>query len=604
MNCARVMMLASMAVTGAAQAHAPALPDFGPNVTVITPSMPVAQINAKLQALAPLSTGFDEVRHAVLFMPGTYGSAAGAADPATARDFIDAPVGFMETVQGLGATPGQVVINGNLRVGAVGKVALDTFWRSLENLSINPIETDEAPHTLRWNTSQACPLRRVDIHGNLDLAGGVGGGNLMANSRVSGVVTAGYDWVTDATQVPGQFYYDFHDSEIGGFQGHWINYVFSGVVGAPPAQFNPGDVTIAADTPIVRDAPFLYMDHGVFKVQVPQARTHVVGIHWDSGKSLGLDRFYIAKPADSAARLNAQLRRGKNLILTPGVYQVTEPLHVVRADTIILGMGLATVTPLTGTAAIRVDDVPGVSISGLTVDANLTPSAVLVQVGTPGQHPGRKTGRVADPTLLSDVFVRVGGSYVGHASTSFEINQSGVLIDHTWLWRADHGNKGTIGWTVNTGDHGLVVNGDDVTALGLFVEHYQKAQVQWNGNGGRTLFLQSEAPYDAPDQAAYMNGAENGYPFYEVGSKVTSHEAAGLTVATLFIRSATPVLIHSAYKAPEVPGVHLRNLFAGVILGKGGVEHVINEQGGSALPGGPAPFANRLGATTQLSAFP
>ncbi len=596
----RALILASIAAA-AAQAHGAPVPDFGPNVTIIDPSMPVRKINATLQALATRSNGFDEVRNAVYFMPGTYGSAAGQDNPAAATGFIDAPVGFMETVQGLGAVPDDVTINGNLRVGAVGRVALDTFWRSLENVRINPIEADEKPHTLRWNTSQACPLRRVDITGNLDLTGGVGGGNLMADSRVSGVVSAGFDWVTDPVQVPGQFYYDFHDSQIGAFQGHWINYVFAGVEGAPQPQFAPGDVTALPATPVVRDAPFLYVEHGAFRVFVPGVGRDVRGIHWRGGRSLALRRFFIAKPEDSAAILNAQLRRGKNVILTPGVYKVTEPIHVVRPDTIILGMGLATVTPITGSAAIQVDDVPGVSISAITVDANITNSGVLVRVGSPGHHHGH---RYANPTTLSDVFVRVGGSYVGHATTSFEINQDDVLIDHTWLWRADHGNKGTIGWTANTGDHGLVVNGDRVTVLGLFVEHYQKAQVLWNGNAGRAIFLQSEAPYDAPGQAAYMNGGEDGYPFYQVGGNVTSHEAAGMTVATLFIRSPTPVFIRSAYKAPEVPGVHFQDIFAGVILGKGGVQHVINDTGGSALAGGPPPFANRLGATTQLKSYP
>ena len=191
-------------------------------------------------------------------------------------------------------------------------------------------------------------------------------------------------------------------------------------------------------------------------------------------------------------------------------------------------MGLATVTPVNGTAAIQVDDVPGVSISAITVDANTVNSAVLVQVGTAHHHVGRDDSRFGVHFNYSERRVRSRrGSYAGHATTSFEINQDNVLIDHTWLWRADHGNRGTTGWTVNTGDHGLVVNGDHVTALGLFVEHYQQAQMVWNGDAGQTIFLQSEAPYDPPSQAAYMNGAENGYPFYQVADNVRSMTPRG-----------------------------------------------------------------------------
>jgi hypothetical protein len=601
------LLLASLALAGTATAHNVSIPDFGPNVTLIDPTMTVDQINTTLQSLSTKSTGFDAIRNAVYFMPGTYGSDAGADTPATATGFINATVGFMETVQGLGASPDDVTINGNLRVGRAGGSALGTFWRSLGNLRINPIEADETAHTLRWNTSQASPLRRVDIVGNLDLSGATAGANTIANSRVSGVVTAGFDWVTDSPLVPGQFYYYFHDSQIGSWQGHWINYVFSGVVGAPATQFNPGDVTTLATTPVTREAPFLYVDKEAFKVFVPNAQTNVRGFHWDtqgcSGSSLPLSQFYIAKPTDSTDTLNDALAHGKNLILTPGVYKVTEAIHVTRPNTIIMGMGLATVTPINGTAAIEVDDVPGVSISALTVDANTTNSDVLVQVGTRDRHnQGRHKGN--SPTLLSDVFVRVGGSYAGNATTSFEINQDDVLIDHTWLWRADHGNKGTTGWTVNTGDHGLVVNGDHVTALGLFVEHYQKTQIQWNGNGGQTIFLQSEAPYDVPNQAAYMNGSEEGYPFYAVGPNVTSHFATGMTCMTLFIQSPVALYIQNAYKAPITRGVHFQDIFAGVILGKGGILNVINDTGGSALAGGPPSFASGVEATTQVTAYP
>jgi hypothetical protein len=622
----QALMISALALAPLVVAQGRSTPDFGPNVTVLDPSMSVQDINARLRSLATRSTGFDEVRNAVLFMPGSYGSAAGQDTPTTATGIIDAPVGFMETVQGLGADPGGVTINGNLRAGAAGRVALDTFWRSLSNVRINPIEADEAPHTLRWNTSQACPLRRVDITGNLDLAGGVAGGNLIANSRIAGVVTAGSNWVSDSNPLPGQYYYDFHDSRIGGWQGHWVNYVFSGVLGAPQTRFNPGDVTTLPTTPVSREPPFLYVDHGRFKVFVPDARTEVSGFHWGTsthgqggatdrsstaardGVSLSMDRFLIARPTDSTATLNRALQAGRNLLLTPGVYKLTRALHVVRPDTIIMGMGLATVTPINGTAAIQVDDVAGVLISALTLDANTIRSDVLLQVGKPHSHPRHPSlndPRGRNPTTLSDVFVRVGGSYAGRTTTSFEINQNHVLIDHTWLWRADHGTKGTVGWYVNPGEHGLVVNGDHVTALGLFVEHYRQTQIQWNGNAGRTIFLQSEAPYDPPDQAAYMNGTENGYPFYQVGPNVTLHEATGLTAVTLFIRSSKPITIHSAYRAPELPEVRFRDIFAGVLLAQGGIEHVINESAASALTATAAPsFVRRVAVATQLTSYP
>ena len=81
-----------------------------------------------------------------------------------------------------------------------------------------------------------------------------------------------------------------------------------------------------------------------------------------------------------------------------------------------------------------------------------------------------------------------------------------TIIDHTWIWRADHGTG--VGWDSNLSDNGLVVNGDHVTTYGLFVEHHQQFQVLWNGNYGRTYFYQSEIPYDPPDQASYTSAKD------------------------------------------------------------------------------------------------
>ena len=114
-------------------------------------------------------------------------------------------------------------------------------------------------------------------------------------------------------------------------------------------------------------------------------------------------------------------------------------------------------------------------------------------------------------SLLSDVFLRVGGDLAGQTETALTVNSDNVLLDDIWAWRADHGLPGTVGWTVNTADQGVIVNGDNVTATGLFVEHFQKYDVTWNGNGGEVVFFQNEMPYDAPNQAAWQHDGVNGY---------------------------------------------------------------------------------------------
>jgi len=202
-----------------------------------------------------------------------------------------------------------------------------------------------------------------------------------------------------------------------------------------------------------------------------------------------------------------------------------------------------------------------------------------VQVGPSGSS----TRHASNPTLLSDLFVRVGGAGVGKATRSVEINSHDVIGDHLWLWRADHGAG--VGWTSNTAANGLVVNGNDVTMYGLFVEHYQQYQVLWNGNGGRTYMFQNEMPYDVPNQAEWMSGTTRGFAAYRVDAAVTSHEAWGLGSYCFLNRNPTVVADH-AFEVPVVPGVRFRDMVT-VSLGggKGTIAHVINQTGAAAMAG-------------------
>jgi hypothetical protein len=252
-----------------------------------------------------------------------------------------------------------------------------------------------------------------------------------------------------------------------------------------------------------------------------------------------------------------------------------------------------------------------VTISSITVDNGTTPSELLIQVGTRDGKPchrhrrghrGHCAGSSHNPTTLNDVFVRIGGTWAGYARTALEVNQDEVLIDHTWLWRADHGAPGTTGWTINPSETGLVVNGNDVTALGLFVEHHEKTQVLWNGEGGRTIFFQCEPPYDPPTQALWMNGAENGYPCYQVADDVRTHKATGLISWVLFF--AGPMRVHSAYKAPVTRGVRFQSAAAGKIALGGGFDNTFNDDGLYADDRGPASPAFGLSALRQVPYYP
>jgi hypothetical protein len=367
------------------------------------------------------------------------------------------------------------------------------------------------------------------------------------------------------------------------------NQVFAGVVGAPPPVFagNGAQYTVLPTDPESREAPFVYDSGNGFAVYVPAVLRDSVGPTWltgqTPGRSVPLDSFYVAHPGDSEQQIDNALSRGMNLLFTPGVYDVSRTIRIKRADTIVLGLGMATLTAQNGAIAMSVDDVPGVEISGLIFDAGPVESPVLLQVGTANVH-GQGHGGFSDagdPTLLADVFFRIGGPHIGKATTALEVNSSDTILDDIWAWRADHGSG--VGWTSNTADHGVVVNGDRVLATGLFVEHFQKDEVVWNGDGGKTIFFQNEMPYDPPTQDAWEHDGILGYAAYKVGDSVTTHEAWGMGSYCFFNVNPSIHATH-AFEVPTTAGVQLHDIFDLSISNTGTIDHIVNDVGPPTPP--------------------
>ena len=576
-------------------------PDFGPNVKIFEAGTSVDQINQYLQSISS-QTITSSNRYAVFFKPGTYGSAAGAATPATATGIVNSQVGYYTTIAGLGTTPDSVLINGALHSEPQPSPngppdSLVNFWRSLTNLSINPIQRPigadaslaqpqgiESAHTMRWAVSQASPLRRVHITGNLDLNGEYGAngfGSVISDSRIDGTVSSGF-----AATGMGQAQYFTHDSAIGGWNGDGVNLTFAGVIGAPPTNFGTGGTTALQATPVSRPAPFLFFANGAYSVFAPSARQNSSGVNWamgtSTGRTLPISSFYIAKPTDTATTINQALASGLNLILTPGVYTLTAPVHVTHADTVVMGLGYATLAPASGVMGLQIDDVQGVVVSGVVVD---TPAAenVLIQVGTPGGV----AGLAADPISLLDVFARINAPT--NSTTSVVVNSNHVLLEGMWIDRNASNPYGD--WTSIVASHGLIINGSDVEAQGMSVEHFQQQQLTWNGERGTTLMFQSEAPYDVPSQSVWMNGTKEGYASYVVSPSVKTHTATGLAVYALFIAGFAPgspqIHLSSGIESPALPVVQLHSMSTGVIQSTGGIRHVVNSVGAavdSTLP--------------------
>ena len=272
------------------------------------------------------------------------------------------------------------------------------------------------------------------------------------------------------------------------------------------------------------------------------------------------------------------MRDGRHLILTPGIYALDDTIVVSRPNTIVFGLGFPSLVPVSGKTALRVETGEGVIVSGLVVDASDKETETLVQLGVPG----RSMGRPEDPICVHDLVCRVGWHGPGKAKTMVAIHAHHVIGDNFWLWRADHGAH--VGWTENTCDTGLLVEGDDVTIYGLFVEHTQKYQTLWKGDRGRVYFYQSEMPYDPPSQEAWRSADGDGFASYKVGDKVQTHDAWGIGVYHVFQKAV--VIADNAIETPEAPGVRLHHLFT-FRLGGGkpgsGIRNVINGRGGETI---------------------
>lgn len=561
---------------------------FGPNVYVFDPSMPSSSIQQVADTIFSQqeTNEFGSQGYALLFKPGNYQ--------------VDVKEGFYTQVAGLGQNPGDVTIDGNINANAQYNDgnATDNFWRSVENLTVDPTAgvTDNGvkwdPQGMQWAVSQEAPIRRVHVEGNLDLfdftsswGAGYASGGFMADSMVDGKVVPAsqQQWLS-------------RNNQYGNWSNGVWNMVFVGDTNPPSGTWPAEPYTVVQQTPVIAEKPYLYMDNqGKFNVFVPALQTNRQGVSWENGatpgRSIPIDQFFIAFPSTPVALINRALDQGKNLIFTPGTYQITNTIRITHPDTIVMGLGFPTLVAANGQQAMSVADVGGVRIAGLIIDADAIRTPALMTIGSDHGQAAFQSPHfdyASDPTILYDLTFRVGGARPGTTDASLVINSNHVIGDDIWLWRADHGTG--VGWNQNVDANGLVVNGDDVTMYGLFNEHHEQYQTVWNGNGGRVYFYQSEDPYDVPNQAAWMshNGTVNGYASYKVAANVTSNQVFGIGVYSYFRDAA--VVQNSAIEVPNAPGIRITHATTVWLNGQPGSEiaHIVNDIGNPVYANSPS----------------
>ena len=633
---------------------------FGPSVCVFTPPTTATELaaiqtvvnNIAIQQV-PLSAQFNDQGYALLFEPGTYGS---ATTPLVFQ------VGYYTEVAGLGAVPQDTIINGLIEVFANGVNSDVNFWRSLSNLTLNEV-TGTAPTFVpaiadaygagcadseeTWSASQAAPIRSVIINGSINfqdycLGNDYASGTYVANSEINGQL----NWSGNQQGIA-------RNTDMESAAGYVWNYVYSGDECppgyTPPAgtacsptkdvfdglsnSSQPGyigggtdgingvdQVTELPNSPVTQEEPFLYTtssgSHVVWDAFVPAVQKNSVGPNFLSGTEAGtkvpFSNFFVANPTTPELQIQGALNQGKDLVLTPGTYDLNAALVVSHPDSTILGLGFPVLVPQRGNETMVVQPNNGVELSGMIFDAGPVNSPVLLQVGSSPNNNGNGNGNNGngngngnnrkDPDLIQDIFFRIGGAETTRVSATVSLldNADNSIIDDVWAWRADHG-AGPIGWTANTGDTGVTVTGDNVTAYGLAVEHYQKNEVIWSGNNGTEIFFQNELPYDPPSQTSWeASPIQPGYPSFLVSNNVQSFHGYGMGSYVVFIY--TPVILWDAmaYEAPNAPGVvftDAMDLFISSTCSvkgncptksqSGGLDSVIDGVGGPATDGNP-----------------
>lgn len=544
---------------------------FGEHTLIFSPTDDPKQVDQILGELFTRQNDFQSdaqfkgEQYQIYFKPGDY----------TETSCIN--LGFYTSVNGLGKTPYEVKLN-NIAIpaylpagelGGDGNNATCNFWRSAENLSIINTGNSQGnasfgswrPGHFNWAVAQAAPLRRVYSTRpvSYDWNYGWASGGYVADCKFEGTFEDNGNQLCAGTFSGQQFY--TRNSELSGDAfGTTLNNFFQGVEapnlpnaesGQPLVKGNGYSnwgiaaegggqqvVTNVETAPKISEKPFLYLDEqGEYQVFVPAVRTNARGISWSEnnmgeGKSIPLSDFYIAKPDDTAAKINQQLEKGKNIYFTPGTYHAEEPIQVNKDNTILLGTGMTSIIPDNKDTAMMIsDNADGVRVAGIIFDAGKE-SEYLLKVGEK-----KENNHASNPTILQDLFFRVGGTTdtLTKAKNALEINSNDVIADHFWIWRADHGAG--VEWYGNESDHGIIVNGDNVVCYALFNEHFQKYDTLWNGENGATYFYQNEKCYDPISQDAWMSHDKKvkGYAAYKVADHVKKHYAVGLGVYNVLI---------------------------------------------------------------------
>jgi hypothetical protein len=228
----------------------------------------------------------------------------------------------------------------------------------------------------------------------------------------------------------------------------------------------------------------------------------------------------------------------------------------------------------TATVVVK-DSAPGTVLSKFNADgrafnaSDLGPFAdnQIVIGDTP-----HRSGSPTDPTTLSDV------SSVSGATNAYLLNQNYTILNQGQIQTNNNSGDGytTANWVASSGNTGAIVNGDHNTWQGIWLEHFKKTEITWNGEYGNVMFLENErpltVPYDNPGEIGVqphvwkMNADFDGYPALAVTPSVDHFRLNGFQSWSR-LGNGCYCNVTSVITTPVRPDVTFHALFTGEILG-------------------------------------
>jgi|GEM_PF-5182237 len=449
---------------------------------------------------------------AILLKPGQY----------SLDSLSDIGIGYYTELSGLGAMPKDVSLDGLMVATNDYSAYTDTrtFFRSIENV--------ELPSDFTWNVSQGTSLRRSIIDHDLTLSkdGISASGGFMANVSIRGALNTGTQQQWMSRHIDSDWIYS---SSTWGDNGVFVNATDSSgkELNIDPASFNgseqfnhfeQSDLSQSSNQPMTEKPYWVWDD----KTNAPLIRVPTTDVATSQGSHLtdesasavdiNNQQYCVISADDSTAIDDCFSGNYQAVVFAPGQYHLNQT--ITQKGLVVMGLGYPRLIPQNPASPALSIQASSTKVADVMLEdstlSDKTQQAPLLEVA----------GDATSGSTLYNVFVRLITKQSGTQVPSIDISQDETIGDNIWVWAKDIN-----GAQQGTSDQGLLISGDDVTMLGLAVEHVgtsNLAQVKWTGNSGRNYFYQSELPYFNDASQLAPSFAVTGTNFLGVGLGVYS----------------------------------------------------------------------------------